>query len=105
MNRWMGLSIEYANQRSYLDDLFHVYPTIPDGIREIDNELWRRVEAAFAKRENLPLLETLLEFDLFPIKDCGANGNHVAILRKDLRAMEVPYHAGCSAENCGRQRR
>ncbi len=26
MNRWIELSIEYANQRSYLDDLFLVYP-------------------------------------------------------------------------------
>ena len=27
MNKWTKLSIEYANQRSYLDDLFQVYPT------------------------------------------------------------------------------
>jgi hypothetical protein len=36
MNYFTQLSIDYANQRSYLDDLFHVYPTIPEGIREID---------------------------------------------------------------------
>ena len=36
MNPWIQLSIDYANQRSYLDDLFKVYPTIPDGIRELD---------------------------------------------------------------------
>lgn len=29
MNKWTKLSIEYANQRSYLDDLFQVYPTFP----------------------------------------------------------------------------
>ena len=34
MNRWTKLSIEYANQKNYLDDLFTVYPTIPEGIRE-----------------------------------------------------------------------
>jgi len=28
MNKWTELSIEYANQRSYLDDLFQVYPTV-----------------------------------------------------------------------------
>jgi len=44
MNKWIELSIEYANQRSYLDDLFQVYPTIPDGIREINNEIWESVE-------------------------------------------------------------
>mgnify|MGYP000339027511 CR=1 FL=1 len=44
MNHWTKLSIEYANQRSYLDDLFQVYPTIPEGIRDIDNGLWKQVE-------------------------------------------------------------
>ena len=39
MNPWISLSIEYANQRSYLDDLFQVYPTIPEGIRDVDKEL------------------------------------------------------------------
>lgn len=38
MNKWIEYSIEYANQRSYLDDLFRVYPTIPEGIRSIDTE-------------------------------------------------------------------
>jgi len=43
MNPWTALSIEYANQKSYLDDLFQVYPTIPEGIREIDEEAWDKV--------------------------------------------------------------
>ena len=38
MNHWSKLSIDYANQRSYLDDLFQVYPTIPDGIRDVNEE-------------------------------------------------------------------
>ena len=49
MNKWTNLSIEYANQKSYLDDLFQVYPTIPEGIREIDMQIWRGVENAFIK--------------------------------------------------------
>lgn len=28
MNYWTQLSIEFANQRNYLDELFKVYPTI-----------------------------------------------------------------------------
>jgi hypothetical protein len=95
MNRWIELSIEYANQRSYLDDLFHVYPTIPDGIREIDETRWRGVEAAFAKRDNLGLLETLLDFDLFPIKD-----SYVAYLKRDRRAIE--RNPATVARLCGR---
>jgi hypothetical protein len=44
MNYWTELSIEYANQRSYLDDLFHVYPTIPEGIRGINKKKWEEIE-------------------------------------------------------------
>lgn len=69
MNHWTKLSIDYANQRSYLDDLFLVYPTIPEGIRDIDGDLWKLIEKAFLKKDNIPLLENLLKLDLFPIKD------------------------------------
>jgi Tsp45I type II restriction enzyme. len=83
MNHWTKLSIEYASQRSYLDDLFQVYPTIPEGIRELDGELWKGVEKAFEKRDNLALLKNLLKLDLFPIKD-----SYVAYLKRDKTALE-----------------
>ena len=83
MNHWTTLSIEYANQRSYLDDLFQVYPTIPEGIRDIDNGLWKSVERAFEKRDNVALLENLLQLDLFPIKD-----SYVAYLKRDKEALK-----------------
>lgn len=83
MNHWTKLSIEYANQRSYLDDLFQVYPAIPEGIRDIDNELWKRVEKAFAKKDNIALLENILKLNLFPIKD-----SYVAYLKRDKEALK-----------------
>ena len=83
MNHWTQLSIEYASQRSYLDDLFQVYPTIPDGIRDIDDELWEKVEKAFKKRDNSGLLQCLLELELFPIKN-----SYVAYLRHDREALK-----------------
>lgn len=83
MNHWTQLSIEYANQRSYLDDLFQVYPTIPEGIRDIDNGRWKLIEKAFEKRDNTLLLENLLELDLFPIKD-----SYVAYLKRDGEALK-----------------
>lgn len=49
MNKWIELSIESANQRSYLDDLFQVYPTIPEGIRWINKELLNEIENSFNK--------------------------------------------------------
>ena len=69
MNHWTQLSIDYANQRSYLDDLFQVYPTIPDGIRELNGDLWKNVEKAFNKKDNNALITNLVKLDLFPIKD------------------------------------
>lgn len=69
MNYWTELSIEYANQRSYLDDLFQVYPTIPEGIRELNTDRWASIEKAFKKKNNEVLIKELLKLDLFPIKD------------------------------------
>ena len=83
MNYWTKLSIDYASQRSYLDDLFQVYPTIPEGIRELKGGLWKEVEKAFEKRDNAALLESLLRLELFPIKN-----SYVAYLRRDKGALK-----------------
>jgi len=83
MKRWTKLSIEYANQKNYLDDLFTVYPTIPEGIREIDKEKWNEVERAFENHNNLDLLQSLLSLDLFPIKD-----SYVAYFKRDKSALK-----------------
>lgn len=75
------MSIDYANQRSYLDDLFKVYPTIPDGIREIDEDLWKNIEQSFIDKDNAGLIENLAKLKLFPIKD-----SYVAYLKRDKKA-------------------
>lgn len=95
MNYWTNLSIEYANQKSYLDDLFQVYPTIPEGIRDLDKRLWSDIEKAFKKRDNLSLLRTLLKLDLFPIKD-----SYVAYLKRDKTALN--RNPSTVARLCGR---
>ncbi len=66
-----------------MDDLFQVYPTIPEGIRDVDGGLWENVEKAFKKRDNVALLESLLKLDLFPIKD-----SYVAYLKRDKEALK-----------------
>lgn len=83
MHRSLQQSIEYANQRSYLDDLFHVYPTIPDGIRELKDKLWANVQDSFNRRDNIALVKALLKMDLFPIKD-----SYIAYMRKDKTSIE-----------------
>ena len=78
MNYWTQLSAEYAQQRSYLDDLFQVYPTIPEGIRELNESKWRGVEEAFGSHNNERLVRELLKLDLFPIKD-----SYIAYMKRD----------------------
>ncbi len=83
MNHWTKLSIDFANQRNYLDELFSVYPTVPEGIRDIDNILWKLTEKAFEKKDNIALLKILLSMDLFPIKD-----SYVAYLKRDSSSIK-----------------
>lgn len=83
MNYWTQLSIDYANQRNYLDDLFSVYPTIPNGIRDLNEDLWSKIEESFEKKDNTKLIESLLKLELFPIKD-----SYVAYLKRDKSSIE-----------------
>lgn len=83
MNYWTQLSIDFANQRNYLDELFSVYPTIPEGIRAINETLWSEVEKSFDGRNNVELFKALLKFDLFPIKD-----SYIAYFKRDKSAIE-----------------
>lgn len=82
MNHWTKLSIEFANQRNYLDELYRVYPLAPDSIRMIDETKWKEVERAFGGKDDVALLRSLLKLKLFPIKD-----SYVAYLRKDKGAI------------------
>lgn len=83
MNKWIKYSIDYANQRSYLDDLFRVYPTIPEGIRDIDSNKWLAVEKSFEQKDNYELIKSLLKLDLFPIKD-----SYIAYLKRDNSSID-----------------
>ncbi len=78
-----------------MDDLFQVYPTIPEGIRDINGKLWKGIGKAFEKRDNIALLENLLKLDLFPIKD-----SYVAFLKRDKGALK--RNPATAARLCGR---
>ena len=82
MNHWTELSIKYANQKSYLDDLFQVYPTIPEGIRDIDKITWEEIEETFKNKDNYKLIQALFKLDIFPIKD-----SYIAYLKRDRTAI------------------
>lgn len=82
MNYRTDLSIQYANQRNYLDDLFLVYPTIPEWIRDIDSNKRLKIESSFNLKNDIELIESLLSLDLFPIKD-----SYIAYLKRDKTAL------------------
>ncbi len=82
MNFFLEQSIAYAQQMSYLDDLFKVYLTIPNGIRDIDKKLWNKVEKAYNGKSDKDLINSLLDLEIFPIKD-----SYVAYLKRDREAI------------------
>jgi len=47
------------------------------------SSLWKGIEKAFEKRDNVVLLENILKLDLFPIKD-----SYVAYLKRDRKALK-----------------
>ena len=83
MNPWISRSIEYANRESYLDDLFAVYPTIPEGSRDIDVSVWNEVVKAYKAKNHRELVKSLLKLDLFPVKD-----SYVAHMRRDVSSLD-----------------
>ncbi|GEM_PF-5137024 len=58
MNEFMKQSIEYAQKKTYLDDLFKVYPTTPNDSRKIDDTLWKKIEESY-KTKNIKNLSKI----------------------------------------------
>lgn len=78
MNLWTAMSVEFASQRNYLDELFKVYPISPNIRREVPSATWSKIETSFESRNNEELVRALLKLELFPIKD-----SYVAYLKRD----------------------
>ncbi len=76
MNYWTQLSIEFANQRNYLDELYKVYPISPNLRREISAESSQAIESHFLHKNNVELVKELLKLDLFPLKDSYVASNN-----------------------------
>ena len=83
MNYWTKTSVEFAQQRNYLDELYKVYPITPNLRREIPKSREQKVRDAFEAQNNTLLVKELLELDLFPIKD-----SYVAYFKRDKSAID-----------------
>ena len=81
-NLWTQKSIDYAANKPYLDDLYSVYPVVHENVREIDKSVMYRVERYFNERDNFNLISSLLELELFPVKD-----SYIPYLRKSKDAI------------------
>ena len=82
MNIWTAESIDLANTKDYLDQLFQVYPMSKNEERPLDASTWAAVEAAYQAHDHAALLTALMPLSLFPIKD-----SYVAFLRTDPSAL------------------
>ncbi|MDE8286131.1 hypothetical protein PT168_08555 [Erysipelothrix rhusiopathiae] len=83
MNIWIKKSIELANQRDYLDQLFKVYPMANNLKRELPDSTVTELTTAFKKMDNEKMITLLLEQELFPVKD-----SYVAYLRRDRTSIK-----------------
>ncbi|HDR1419450.1 TPA: hypothetical protein ACY37W_002183, partial [Pasteurella multocida] len=83
MNIWTEKSISLANQKNYLDLLYKVYPMAVNLRREIQPEVQNRIKAYLDNADKKNLLLTLLEQEVFPIKDF-----YVAYLKRDKGAID-----------------
>lgn len=82
MNEWTKISAEFAQQKNYLDELYKIYPIIPNLKREISKETENKIRQAFTDKDNEKLVKVLLDLELFPIKD-----SYVAYLKRDRDAI------------------
>lgn len=69
MNEWTKISVEFAQQKNYLDELYKVYPITPNLRRELSKDVESNIRKAFENKENEKLVNSLLKLELFPIKD------------------------------------
>ena len=69
MNKWTKISVELANKRNYLDQLFTIYPTIQEKKRKINSEIIEKISRYFNSKKNIELFLVLSKLELFPIKD------------------------------------
>lgn len=83
MNYWTSLSVAFANQRNYLDELYRVYPITPNLRRSISKYSVDAISDSFSSRDNRRLVEELLRLELFPLKD-----SYIPYLRRDPSSIQ-----------------
>ena len=83
MNRWVEKSIELANNSNYLDRLLEIYPVEPGEERTLPKDVIIRIKRAFESQNRIGLFRSLLDLELFPIKD-----PYIAFIRRGLKQRQ-----------------
>jgi len=81
MNEWARRTLKLVRGENYLDRLQEVYPH-EQGERYIDANTLSRIRSYYESKDNISLLNQLLDLQKFPYKD-----SYVAFLRKDRDAL------------------
>lgn len=81
-NPWTKRSIEIAQNRDYLDQLFKVYPMSINPRRKLGQGIEQQIVSLIQNRDDTNILNLLLKQELFPIKD-----SYVAYLKRDPSAI------------------
>ena len=82
MNEWSRRTLHLVNDQDYLDRLQQIYPH-EEGERDISQSVLDSIRQSFEERDDITLLNKLLNLDKFPYKD-----SYVAFLRTDRTAIE-----------------
>jgi hypothetical protein len=81
MNPWSSRTLNLVTSEAYLDKLQEIYPH-EEGGREVDGEILNSIKRLFKRKDNVALLNKLLDLEKFPYKD-----SYVGFLRKDRTAI------------------
>jgi len=77
MNKWILRSIQLANSKGYLDNLFEIYPVELGSVRDIPTNVRNEIQLAFKSGDKKNLIEKLLKLPGFPIDD-----PYIALMRR-----------------------
>jgi hypothetical protein len=90
MNKWIQASINLANSKSYLDNLFKIYPIEMENIRAIPDGIKNGIQRAFREKNKIKLISELLKLSKFPIDDpyIASLRKHPSLLSKNPKTIE-----------------
>lgn len=83
-NQWTDLSIQYANQKNYLDALFKIYPIPLKPInRELNKGEWECVVKFYKEKKFKEIILSLCNFERFPI-----DNPYISYIKQDNSSLD-----------------